>query len=98
VSLESIFFWLFDPILCDFIWKRSLLRERGFAIGQEHAGKGVNISLSLEMNLARIPQGRRNWEAFGADPFLVNVGAYEAILGLQSGGVQAVAKQVCGNK
>jgi beta-glucosidase len=47
------------------------------------------------MNLARMPQGGRNWEAFGADPFLVSVAAYETVLGLQSAGVQAVAKQLC---
>ena len=47
------------------------------------------------MNLARIPQGGRNWEAFGADPFLVGVAAYETVLGMQSAGVQAIAKQLC---
>ena len=86
--------FLLTLFLYNFRWKRSLLRARGAAIGQEHAGKGVNIPLSPEMNLGRIPQGGRNWEAFGADPFLVSVGAYETILGLQSAGVQACAKQL----
>ena len=41
---------------------------------------------------SRIAQGGRNWEGFGADPFLSGEGAYETILGMQAGGVQACAK------
>ncbi|KAG2110089.1 family 3 glycoside hydrolase [Suillus clintonianus] len=43
------------------------------------------------MNMGRIAQGGRNWEGFGADPFLSGEAAYETILGLQAGGVQATA-------
>jgi beta-glucosidase len=73
-------------------WKRSLLRARGIAMGQEHVGKGVNVALGPMMNIGRVAQGGRNWEGFGADPFLASVGAYETILGMQSAGVQACAK------
>jgi beta-glucosidase-like glycosyl hydrolase len=72
-------------------WNRTLIRARGAAIGQEHVGKGVNVALGPMMNMARVPQAGRNWEGFGADPFLASVGAYETILGLQSAGVQACA-------
>ncbi|KAG1898571.1 family 3 glycoside hydrolase, partial [Suillus fuscotomentosus] len=34
----------------------------------------------------------RNWEGFGADPFLTGESAYKTILGLQNGGVQATAE------
>ena len=73
-------------------WRRSLIRARGVAIGQEHVGKGVNIALGPMMNMGRVPEGGRNWEGFGADPFLTSVCAYETILGMQSVGVQACAK------
>lgn len=43
------------------------------------------------MNMGRVPQGGRNWESFGADPYLTSVSAYETIIGLQSSGVQAAA-------
>ncbi|KAH9055806.1 beta-glucosidase [Lactarius deliciosus] len=79
-------------------WKRSLLRARGVAMGKEHAGKGVNIALGPMMNMGRIAQGGRNWEGFGADPFLAGVGAYETILGMQSAGVQACAKHYINNE
>jgi len=65
-------------------WRRSLIRALGVAMGQEHVGKGVNVALGPMMNIGRIAQGGRNWEGFGADPFLAGVGAYETILGMQS--------------
>ncbi|KAH8985168.1 beta-glucosidase [Lactarius akahatsu] len=79
-------------------WKRSLLRARGVAMGKEHVGKGVNIALGPMMNMGRIAQGGRNWEGFGADPFLAGVSAYETILGMQSAGVQACAKHYINNE
>jgi hypothetical protein len=68
------------------------MRARGLALGQEFKGKGVNIALGPMMNMGRVAQGGRNWEGFGADPFLTGESAYETILGLQNGGVQATAK------
>ncbi|KAI9434686.1 glycoside hydrolase family 3 protein [Lactarius indigo] len=67
-------------------------------MGKEHVGKGVNIALGPMMNLGRIAQGGRNWEGFGADPYLAGVGAYETILGMQSAGVQACAKHYINNE
>jgi beta-glucosidase-like glycosyl hydrolase len=64
-------------------WNRSLIRLRGRAMGREHVGKGVNIALGPMMNMGRQAQGGRNWEGFGADPFLSGEAAYETILGMQ---------------
>ena len=73
-------------------WNRTLLRERGRAMGEEFKGKGVHVALGPMMNMGRIAQGGRNWEGFGADPFLSGESAYETILGMQQGGTQACAK------
>ncbi|KAI9453291.1 beta-glucosidase [Russula earlei] len=86
------------PINAASTWKRSLIRARGIAMGKEHVGKGVNIALGPMMNIGRIAQGGRNWEGFGADPFLAGIGAYETILGMQSAGVQACAKHYINNE
>ena len=40
----------------------------------------------------------RNWEGFGADPFLSGETAYETILGMQQSGVQACAKHWINNE
>jgi beta-glucosidase len=79
-------------------WNRALIRARGLAIGQENRMKGVNVALGPMMNMGRIAQGGRNWEGFGADPFLSGEAAYETILGLQAGGVQATAKHYINNE
>ena len=73
-------------------WNRTLIRARGMAIGEEFKGKGVNVGLGPVMNMGRIAQGGRNWESFGADPFLSGEAAYETVLGWQEGGAQACAK------
>ncbi|KAL1938113.1 hypothetical protein VTO73DRAFT_11942 [Trametes versicolor] len=79
-------------------WQRALIRARGLAMGQEFKGKGAHVALGPMMNLGRIAQGGRNWEGFGADPFLSGEAAYETILGLQEGGVQACAKHYINNE
>ncbi len=73
-------------------WNRTLIRARGKAIGQEFKGKGAHVGLGPMMNMGRIAQGGRNWEGFGADPFLTGEAAYETVLGWQEGGSQACAK------
>ncbi|KAH0833831.1 glycoside hydrolase family 3 protein [Lanmaoa asiatica] len=67
-------------------------------MGQEFKAKGVNLGLGPMMNMGRIAQGGRNWEGFGADPFLTGEAAYETVLGLQAGGVQATAKHYINNE
>ncbi|EIW56948.1 beta-glucosidase [Trametes versicolor FP-101664 SS1] len=79
-------------------WQRALIRARGLAMGQEFKGKGANVALGPMMNMGRIAQGGRNWEGFGADPFLSGEAAYETILGMQEGGVQACAKHFINNE
>ncbi|EIW74805.1 glycoside hydrolase family 3 protein [Coniophora puteana RWD-64-598 SS2] len=79
-------------------WNRELMRQRGAALGKEHKGKGVNVALGPMMNMGRIAAGGRNWEGFGADPYLTGESAYETILGMQSSGVQACAKHFIDNE
>ncbi|OCH90099.1 hypothetical protein OBBRIDRAFT_627233 [Obba rivulosa] len=79
-------------------FNRSLIRTRGIFMGQEFKGKGVNLALGPMMNMGRVAQGGRNWEGFGADPFLSGAAAYETVLGLQSAGIQATAKHFINNE
>ncbi|TCD69440.1 hypothetical protein EIP91_007566 [Steccherinum ochraceum] len=79
-------------------FNRTMMRIRGEFMGAEHKGKGVHVALGPMMNMGRIAQGGRNWEGFGADPFLTGEAAYETILGMQSSGVQACAKHFINNE
>ncbi|KAJ7173243.1 beta-glucosidase [Mycena filopes] len=79
-------------------FNRTLMNQRGVAMGQEFKGKGVNVGLGPMMNLMRAPAAGRNWEGFGGDPYLSGEGAFQTITGMQSAGVQATAKHYINNE
>ncbi|KAF6766400.1 cellulose-binding beta-glucosidase [Ephemerocybe angulata] len=79
-------------------FNRTLIRQRGADMGAEFRGKGVHVALGPAMNVQRVPAGGRNWEAFGADPYLNGEASYETIIGIQSQGVQACAKHYINNE
>ncbi|KAJ6449679.1 glycoside hydrolase family 3 protein [Mycena sanguinolenta] len=79
-------------------FNRTLMNQRGVALGQEFKGKGVHVALGPMMNLMRAPAAGRNWEGFGGDPYLSGEGAFETITGIQSSGVQATAKHYINNE
>ncbi|KAG9223004.1 hypothetical protein CCMSSC00406_0000307 [Pleurotus cornucopiae] len=79
-------------------FNRTLMRQRGAALGTEFHGKGVHVALGPAMNLARAPAAGRNWEGFGGDPYLSGEGAFETVTGIQSVGVQACAKHLINNE
>lgn len=79
-------------------FNRTLMRQRGAAIGQEFRGKGVHVALGPMANIMRAPAAGRNWEGFGGDSYLSGEGAYETTIGIQSAGVQACAKHYINNE
>lgn len=80
-------------------FNKALMYERGYAMGQEARGKGVNILLGPTVGpIGRKPRGGRNWEGFGADPVLQAVGGAETIKGIQANGIIATIKHFIGNE
>ncbi|KAI1134689.1 glycoside hydrolase family 3 protein [Hypoxylon sp. FL0543] len=74
-------------------WDRALMRERGQFMAEETKGCGVHVLLGpVAGPLGKNPTGGRNWEGFGADPYLQGIAMAETIEGMQSVGVQANAK------
>lgn len=74
-------------------WDRSLINQRGVALGAESKGLGVNVQLGpVAGPLGKIPEGGRGWEGFATDPYLSGAAMFETISGMQSSGVQACAK------
>ncbi len=86
------------PITLGATWDTNLMRQYGDAIAAEEKGIGVNINLAPMMNILRVPQGGRNFEGTGEDPFLVSKMAAANILGIQGQGIMAVAKHYIGNE
>jgi beta-glucosidase len=66
---------------------RSLAQQRAYDMGDEFRGKGVNVQLGPDINMARVPEAGRNWEGFGEDPYLTGVMGQITIQGVQSKGV-----------
>lgn len=69
------------------------MSKRGYAMGMEHRGKGVDVQLGpVAGPLGRDPEGGRNWEGFSPDPVLTGVSIAQTIMGIQDAGVIACAK------
>ncbi|KAB5593843.1 Glycoside hydrolase family 3 protein [Ceratobasidium theobromae] len=79
-------------------FNRDLMKKRGESLGAEFKGKGVHVALGPAVNIARAPAAGRNWEGFGADPYLAGEAAYATVVGIQSQGVQACAKHYVNNE
>ncbi|CAF1052641.1 unnamed protein product [Adineta ricciae] len=79
-------------------WDRDLFYKRAVAIGREFQGKGINFALGPMMNIDRNARHGRNWEGFGADPYLSGENAFLYVQGLQDQGVVATAKHYICNE
>lgn len=79
-------------------WDRDLFFRRAAAIGEEFRGKGVHFALGPMMNIDRNARHGRNWEGFGADPYLSGENAFYYVQGLQDQGVVATAKHFICNE
>ncbi|CAF1082617.1 unnamed protein product [Rotaria magnacalcarata] len=79
-------------------WDRDLFFQRAVAIGKEFYGKGVHFALGPMINLDRNARHGRNWEGFGADPYLSGENAFYYVQGVQDQGVVATAKHYICNE
>jgi beta-glucosidase len=74
-------------------WDRSLMNQRGAAMGAEFKGLGIHVQLGpVAGPLGKIPQGGRGWEGFSNDPYLSGIAMQQTINGIQGAGAQACAK------
>ena len=85
------------PIAQAATWDTALERSFGRALGLEAWQKGVDVVLAPNVNIARVPENGRNFEAFGEDPFLSGQTAAAAIEGVQQNPVIATVKHFAVN-
>lgn len=78
-------------------WDTSMIYRVGKAIAQEVKGKGRDVLLGPNVNIARIPLDGRTFEAYGEDPYLTSRMAVSYIEGVQSQGVAATVKHFDAN-
>ena len=69
-----------------------LAREYGIVEGVEARGQGIDVVQGPNLNIDRVPQNGRAFEAYGEDSFLTSQMAIADITGIQSTGTMANAK------
>jgi beta-glucosidase len=77
---------------------RAVATRFGDVIGRETRDLGLHVLEGPGLNLARVPQGGRNFEYFGEDPFLTGTMAVAEIRAMQAHGVIAMAKHFVANE
>jgi beta-glucosidase len=76
----------------------AVARRFGDVIGVESRNLALHVLEGPGLNLARVPQGGRNFEYFGEDPFLTGRMAVAEIDAIQGHGVIAMAKHFVANE
>ncbi|KAF2030595.1 beta-glucosidase [Setomelanomma holmii] len=81
-------------------WDRGEWYRRGYQMGSEHRGKGVDVQLGPVVGpLGRNPKGgKRNWEGFSPDPYLSGIAVADTVRGIQDAGVIACTKHYIMNE
>jgi beta-glucosidase len=85
------------PIAQAATWDSELQQSLGQALGLEAWRKGIDVLLAPDVNIARVPENGRNFEAFGEDPFLSGQSAVALIQGIQKNPVIATVKHYAVN-
>lgn len=87
--LSRLICLLAHPLALTSSFDKDLMYQRGYAMGEEFKGKGVHVALGPMTNMGRVAAGGRNWEGFGADPYLSGWATEMTVKGMQDAGVQA---------
>jgi beta-glucosidase len=85
------------PISLAASWDVGLARRYGVIIGLEARDLGDDLLEGPDINIARVPQNGRTFEAFGEDPYLVGQLSVNEIQGMQSQGEIANVKHYAAN-
>jgi beta-glucosidase len=78
-------------------WDRSVASSYGNIQGTESWGKGIEVAQGPDINIARVPENGRTFEAYGEDPFLTSQLGVANIDGIQRTGVMANVKHLAAN-
>ena len=86
-----------SPISLASTWDVALASRYGVVLGRESKDLNQDLLESPDINIARVPQNGRTFEAFGEDPYLVSRLSVAEIQGIQSQEVIANVKHFAVN-
>ena len=90
-GLQNVTQWP-SQLTVSMAWSPDLMREWGAAMGAEQRGKGTNVMLGPDVNLARVPWSGRVFETMGEDPYLASALVGPLVQGIQSNNISACIK------
>jgi beta-glucosidase len=85
------------PIALAASWDVALANQYGAIVGGEAKALANGFVEAPDINIARVPQNGRSFEAFGEDPYLVAQTTVGYVTGMQNQGVIAEVKHYAGN-
>jgi beta-glucosidase len=85
------------PIALAATWDVNLANQYGSVVGSESKAWANGLLEGLDINIARVPQNGRTFEAFGEDPYLVGQIAVANLTGAQSQGIITESKHFAAN-
>jgi beta-glucosidase len=85
------------PIALAATFDVNLAQLYGSTVGQEAVDYSNDMIEGPDINIARVPQNGRTFEAYGEDPYLVGQIAVNDIEGIQAQGISAESKHFAGN-
>jgi len=85
------------PIGLASTWDPELARQYGAVAAGEARDLGMMLLEAPDINIARVPQGGRNFESYGEDPYLTSQISVANIQGVQSQGIMANVKHYAAN-
>jgi beta-glucosidase len=85
------------PIALAATWDVNLANQYGKVVGAEARDWANGLLEGLDINIARVPQNGRTFEAYGEDPYLVAQMAVANLTGAQSQGIITESKHFAAN-
>ena len=80
------------PVALAATFSTDFAKEYGRAIARDGRARHQNVILGPMVNIVRVPQGGRNFETLGEDPFLTSQLAAAEVFGIQTEGLIATVK------
>lgn len=80
------------PVALAATFSPDFAQEYGRAIARDGRARHQNVILAPMVNIVRVPQGGRNFETLGEDPWLTSQLAAAEVVGIQSEGLIATVK------
>lgn len=85
------------PVALAATFSRAAAKKYGEVMGQETRALGHDVLLAPMVNIVRVPQGGRNFETLGEDPFLASQIVAAEVSGIESQGAIATIKHFAAN-